>query len=67
MVSFSAHIADGLFVNVLLCANWVNTVSSCLDVGWLKIVVDIENPKLKNLTYPRKNFIGSNFKIYNSI
>ena len=35
LVSLTALVADGLFEDVLLGANWMKAVSACLDVGQL--------------------------------
>ena len=40
MVSLPALVADGLFVDVLLGANWLKAVCSCLDVSQSEIVAD---------------------------
>ena len=49
LVSLPALVADGLFMDVLLGANWLKAVGACLDVGQLKLVVDSEKLKLKKL------------------
>ena len=45
-----ALVADGLFVDVLLGANWMKAVGACLDINRLEIVVDKEKLRLKS--YP---------------
>ena len=42
LVSLPALVTDGLFVDVLLGANWLKAVGACLDVGRLELVVDSE-------------------------
>lgn len=42
LVSLPALVAGGLFVDVLLGANWLKAVGACLDVSWLKLVVNLE-------------------------
>ena len=49
------------FVDVLLGANWLKAGGACLDVSWLKLVVDLEKLKLKKLPDPNKDFVGSGF------
>ena len=64
LVSLPALVADGLFVDVLLGANWLKAVGACPDVGQLELVVDSEKLKLKKLPNPSKDFVGSGFKMY---
>ena len=59
-----ALVADGLFVDVLLGANWLKAVGACLDVSRLELVVNSEKLKLKKLPNPSKDFVGSGFKMY---
>ena len=40
----------------------MKAVGACLDVSWLKLVVNLE--KLKKLPDPSKDFVGSGFCIY---
>ena len=58
LVSFSALVADGLFMDILLGANWLKAVSACLDVSCLELVVDLEKLKLIKLPDPSKDFVG---------
>ena len=64
LVSLPTLVADGLFVDVLLGANWLKAVGACLDVSQLELVVDSEKLKLKKLPNPSKDFVGSSFKMY---
>ena len=64
LVSLPALVADGLFVDVLLGANWLKAVGACLYVGQLELVVNSEKQKLKKLPDPSKDFVGSGFKMY---
>ena len=66
LVSLPALVADGLFVDVLLGANWLKAVGACLDVSWLELVVNLEKLKLKKLPDPSKDFVGSGFCMYAS-
>ena len=66
MIRVPVVVAVGLFVDVLLGANWSKTVSACLDVMQLELVVDFEKLKLKKLPDPSKDFVGSGFKMYAS-
>ena len=66
LVSLPALVADGLFVDVLLGANWLKAVGACLDVSRLELVVDSEKLKLKKLPDPSKDFVGSGFRMYAS-
>ena len=66
LVSLPALVADGLFVDVLLGANWLKAVGACLDVGQLELVVNSEKLKLKKLPNPSKDFVGSGFRMYAS-
>ena len=52
LVSLPTLVADGLFVDVLLGANWLKAVGACLDMGQLELIVDSEKLKLKKLTNP---------------
>ena len=47
LVSLPVPVADGLFVDILLDANWLKAVGACLDVVWLELVVELKNIKLK--------------------
>ena len=38
LVSLPALVADGLFIVVLLGANWLKAVGACLDISWLKSI-----------------------------
>ena len=58
-----ALVADGLFVDVLLGANWLKTVGACLDVSQLELDVNSEKLKLKKLPDPSKDIEGSGFKM----
>ena len=49
LICLPAIVADGLFADVLLGANWLKAVSACLDVGWLELLVDLEKLKIKKL------------------
>ena len=49
LVSLPSLAADGLFVEVLLGANWLKAVGACIDVSWLEPVVDLEKLKMKKL------------------
>lgn len=40
LVTLPALVADGLYVDVLLGANWMEAVGACLDIKRLEIVVD---------------------------
>ena len=40
LVSLPVLVADGLFVDILLSANWLKAVGACLDVSWLRLVVN---------------------------
>ena len=60
-------VADGLFVDVLLGANWMRVVSAFFDVGQLELVEDFEFFKLKKLLDPSKDFVGSRFKIHATV
>ena len=42
LVMLPALVADGLFVDVLLGANWMKAVGARLDINRLEIVVDKE-------------------------
>ena len=53
-----ALVADGLFVDVLLGANWLKAVGACLDVSQLELVVGSEKLKLKKLPIPSKTLWG---------
>ena len=61
LVSLPALVADGLFVDVLLGANWLKAVNARLDVSRLELLVDSEKLKLKKLPDPSKDFVGSVF------
>ena len=54
-------VADGLFVDVLIGANWLKASGSCIDVSCLESVVKSEKLKLKKLPNPSKDFVGSVF------
>ena len=47
LISLPTLVAVGLFVDVLLGANWLKAIGACLNVIWLKLVVDLEKLKLK--------------------
>ena len=64
LVSFPALVVGGLFVVVLLGANWLKAVGAHLDVSWLELVVDLEKLKLKKLPDTSRNFIISVFCIF---
>ena len=64
LASLPALVADGLFVDILLGANWLKAVGAFLDVSQLELVVDSEKLKLKKLPNPSKDFVGSGFKMY---
>ena len=49
LVSLPVLVADGLFLDVFLGANWLKAVGACLDVSQLELVVDSEKLKLKKL------------------
>ena len=66
LVSLPTLVADGLFVDVLLGANWLKAVGACLDVSQFELVVDLEKLKLKKLPDPSKDFVGSGFCMYAS-
>ena len=66
LVSLPALVADGLFMDVLLGANWLKAVGACLDVGQLELVVDSEKLELKKIPNPSKDFLGSSFEMYTS-
>ena len=61
-----ALVADGLFVDILLGANWLKAVGARLDVGQLELVVNSEKLKLKKLPNSSKDFVGSGFRMYAS-
>ena len=42
LVGLPALVVDGLFVDVLLGANWLKAVGACLNVSWLELVVNLE-------------------------
>lgn len=42
LVTLPALVADFLFVEILLSANWMKAVGACLDINRLEIVVDRE-------------------------
>ena len=44
----------------------MKAVSACLNVSWLKLVVNLEKLKLKKLPDPSKDFVGSGFCMYAS-
>ena len=64
LVTLPALVAEGLFVDVLLGANWLKAVGARLDITWLEIRVMDEKLKLKKLPDPSEDFVGSGFKIY---
>ena len=43
LVSLLALVADGLFVDILLGSNWLKAVGACIDVSWLKLVVNLRS------------------------
>ena len=57
-MSWPALVADDLFVDVLLGANWLKAVGACLDMGQLELVVDSEKLKLKKLPSLSNTFWG---------
>ena len=67
LVRLPALVADGLFVDVLLGANWLKAVGACLDVSCLELLIDLEKLKLKKLPDLCKDFVGSGFRIYAGI
>ena len=42
LVTLPALVADGLFLDILLGANWMKAVGACLDINRLEIVADKE-------------------------
>ena len=66
LVTLPALVAEGLFVDVLLGANWLKAVGARLDITRLEIRVMDEKLKLKKLPDPSEDFVGSGFKIYAS-
>ena len=66
LVTLPALVAEGLFVDVLLGANWLKAVGARLDITQLEIRVMDEKLKLKKLPDPSEDFVGSGFKIYAS-
>ena len=58
LVSLPALVADSLFVDILLGANWLKAFGACLDVCQLKLVNNSEKLKLKKLPKPSKDFVG---------
>ena len=56
-------VVDGLFVDVLLGANWMKAVGACLDINRLEMVVDKEKLRLEKLPNPFEDFVGAGFKI----
>ena len=63
LVSLPALVADGLFVDVLLGANWMKAVSARLDVGQLEVIVDLEKLKLKKLPDPARTLLGLDSRV----
>ena len=64
LVTLPALVAEGLFVDVLLSANWLKAVGAHLNITRLEIRVMDEKLKLKKLPDLSENFVGSGFKIY---
>ena len=66
LVTLPALVAEGLFVDVLLGANWLKAVGARLNITRLEIRVMDEKLKLKKLLDLSEDFLGSFFKIYAS-
>ena len=58
MVTLPALVADGLFVDILLGANWMKAVGARLDINRLEIVVNKEKLRLKKLPKPSEDFVS---------
>ena len=58
LVSLPSLVADGFFMDILLGANWLKAVGTCLDVSQLKLVVNSEKLNLKKLPNLSKEFVG---------
>ena len=66
LVKLPNLVADGLFVDVLLGANWMKAVGARLDINRLEIVVDKEKLRLKKLPNPSEDFVRAGLKVYAS-
>ena len=66
LVTLPALVAEGLFVDVLLGANWLKAVGARLNIIRLEIRVVDEKLNLKKLPDPSEDFVGSGLKIYTS-
>ena len=66
LVTLPAPVAEGLFVDVLLGANWLKAIKARIDITRFEIRVLDEKLKLKKLLDPSEDFVGSGFKIYAS-
>ena len=66
LVTKPALVADILFLEVLLGANWKKAVGACLDINRLKIAINKEKLRLKKLPNPSEDFVGAGFKMYAS-
>ena len=64
LVTLPALVADGLFVDVLLGANWMKATRARFKVTWLEIRVIDEKLKLKKLQDPSEDFVGSDLWKY---
>ena len=62
LVTLPALVADGLFVDILLGANWIKAVGARMDINRLEIVVDKEKLRLKKLPDSSEDFVGAGFK-----
>ena len=65
LVMFPVLVADGLFVDVLLGANWIKAVSAHLDINRLEIVVD-KSLGYRSYTALLKTLFGLGSKTYTS-
>ena len=61
LVTLPALVANGLFVEVLLGANWMKAVGACLDINRLEIAIDKEKLRLKKLPNPSEDFFRAGF------
>ena len=66
LVKLPAFVAEGLFVDFLLGANWLKAIGACLNITRLEIKVMDEKLKLKKMPDPSEDFVGSGHKIYAS-
>ena len=66
LVTLPALVADGLFVDVLLGANWLNETGAKFDVSKMNLTIGNEKLKLKKLPDPSENFVGAGFRVYSS-